>query len=66
VKTRTSDYIGLPEESINIKKQEKLRKGAYYFLKLNKEFCNHETRFDSYTIIKNNDKIITNHIESAF
>lgn len=66
VKTRSNDFVGLPEESINISKQEKLRKGAYYFLKLNKEFYNYETRFDSFSIIKNNDKFITNHIESAF
>ena len=66
VKTRKSDSIGLPEESITASKQEKIRKCAGLYIRLNPEYNRHEIRFDSFTVIRNENEFRTNHIEYAF
>ncbi len=66
VKTRKDNKYGEPEESINIKKQINIRKTARGFLSENNSFSQHDYRFDTITILYDNDKPLINHIENAF
>lgn len=66
VKTRRSDKLFLPEESINAAKQAKIRKCASLYLRLNREFRGYNIRYDSFTVVKNDSEFRTNHIEYAF
>ncbi|MCE1166449.1 MAG: YraN family protein [Bacteroidetes bacterium] len=66
VKTRKSDALYLPEESINAAKQQKIRKCAALYLRLNREFAGYNIRYDSFTVVKNEKEFKTNHIEYAF
>lgn len=66
VKTRRSLEFGNPLESVNKKKQMKLKKTAYFFLNNYKEHFN-EMRFDVISIIlQNNDNPNIEHIRHAF
>ncbi len=66
VKTRKSDEIYLPEESITYTKQDKIRKCASLYFKLNREYKGYNARFDSFAVVKNDREFRTNHIENAF
>lgn len=66
VKTRSSDYFGDPEDAIHQIKQRNLRNCASIFLKINKEFENCSIRYDSYSIIKSNEKIKVRYTENSF
>lgn len=61
VKTRNSKKFGMPSESVNIYKQQKIRKVALSYIKKFKKF-DIQSRFDVIEIL--NEKI--NHIENAF
>lgn len=61
VKTRTSDYFGLPREAVDEYKQDKIRRVALGYLKHNR-LMNELTRFDVIEIL---DGKVT-HIENAF
>ncbi|MDR1150786.1 MAG: YraN family protein [Clostridiales bacterium] len=64
VKTRKSIFFGYPCESINIKKQNKIKNTALDFISRN-YFENINFRFDVIEIILNNNLEI-NHIKDAF
>ena len=61
VKNRTSDYFGLPRESVNMYKQNKIRLVATSYLK-SKNLLDNACRFDVIDIL--NGKIT--HIEDCF
>lgn len=66
VKTRRSLLFGAPSEAVHYKKQERMRKLAYVFLKQHRlEDAN--IRFDIIEILfKNSDHYEINHIQNAF
>jgi len=64
VKTRTSDYFGFPEESINAKKITLMGKAAEKFCLEKEEDL--EIRFDMISLILGNEKHDIFHIEDAF
>lgn len=66
VKSRTSTDYGLPEEAVDERKQVNLRTAASVFLKLNREFKNHKTRFDIISILKKDEGYVLNHTINAF
>ncbi|SMB93923.1 putative endonuclease [Desulfonispora thiosulfatigenes DSM 11270] len=57
VRSRNKDDFGLPQETINYKKQSKVRKVAEYFLVKN-NLQNVECRFDAVGIVWNTEKKI--------
>ena len=61
VKTRSSASFGLPSEAVNLKKQNKIKQTATFFLKQNK-LLDCKIRFDVIEVLEN--KI--NQIEYAF
>ncbi|MEO0091118.1 MAG: YraN family protein [candidate division WOR-3 bacterium] len=63
VKTRRSDFLAEPFESIGRKKQMKLRDLAEYYL-AQKGYEDYEIRFDVLSIISSKQKI--EHIRDAF
>jgi putative endonuclease len=64
VKTRSSDYFGRPEESVNSVKQKFLIAAANKFLEeINFEA---EVRYDIVSIIKSSTNTKIEHIEDAF
>lgn len=64
VKTRTSNYFGRPEDSINQKKIKLLTEAVNnYVIKKDLDL---EVRFDVISIIYKKNKIETNHIKDAF
>ncbi|MFA5011419.1 MAG: YraN family protein [Ignavibacteria bacterium] len=66
VKTRTSTDYGQPEDAIDSKKQVNIRTAASVFVKLNREFKNHEIRFDIFSILKVGEKYIYKHMVNGF
>lgn len=62
VKTRSTDYFGYPEESINHKKKQKLIFGANAYIQVNQ--VDKEIRFDIISIIINENENI-HHIKDA-
>jgi putative endonuclease len=67
VKTRKNKAFGEPEESIHFFKQQNILKAAQGFILKNKEFDGFDYRFDSLSILFNEDNYYTvNHIEHAF
>lgn len=64
VKTRSTEYFGLPEESIDRKKRKLLMKAAGEFLVQNK--IDLAVRFDVISILNNNGKLEVRHIPNAF
>ena len=61
VKERESASFGVPSESVDNKKQKKIRRVASYYLKINKLFDN-PCRFDIVEVLAGE----INHIENAF
>jgi putative endonuclease len=65
VKTRKSDKIAMPLESIGAKKQAKLKTLAEYYLQ-EKDYYECETRFDVISIIGDGLNVKIEHITDAF
>lgn len=67
VKTRSSDYMGLPAEAVDKTKQQHLTKTAYGFLKWNR-LTDCDARFDVIAIIwpENQKNPEITHYENAF
>lgn len=65
VRKRLNNEYGKPEESLTLKKRNKIRKTAEAYLYINK-IENIECRFDFIGIEKENDEITINHIKNAF
>jgi putative endonuclease len=66
VKTRSSLRFGVPEEAINKDKQRNIRIASKYFIKFNREFKSHEKRFDSVSVLMENNESKINHIQNSF
>ncbi|SCG83465.1 UPF0102 protein [Proteiniborus sp. DW1] len=64
VKSRTSNRYGLPYESVNYKKQQKIIRVAQNYINF-KRLINYEYRFDIIEVYLNADRKI-NHIQNAF
>jgi putative endonuclease len=66
VKTRSEGALGLPEESVDLRKQRQIRKIAEGYLALN-DFDNVECRFDVISIIFDEKGAFSlSHYENAF
>ena len=66
VKYRRSEEYGLPQESVQKRKQAKIRKTALLWLKLRQLPMDSEVHFDVLAISKKASKISYNYIEDAF
>jgi len=64
VKTRSTDYFGFPEESVDKKKRKKIRRAAEEYMFENK--LDGEVRFDIVSITIINGKLKIYHIKDAF
>ncbi|CAI8284576.1 MAG: Uncharacterised protein [Bacteroidetes bacterium MED-G17] len=64
VKTRTTGLFGPPENSVNFKKEEKLKEAAKSYIEQNNYQV--EIRFDIVSIIKNQSQQKIEHIKDAF
>ncbi len=65
VKTRKADLFGLPEESVTIKKRERIKKAALHYLKDLKKVP--PVRFDVLSILTSPlSEVLIEHIEYAF
>ncbi len=65
VKTRKTTFFGMPSEAVNRKKQAKIRKIAWMFLK-SKKLEDRYVRFDIVEVVLNGNCPIINIIENAF
>ena len=66
VKTRSNKKFGEPEESVNIFKQNQLKKAVGGFIKDNLEYADYDLRIDVISIFFNEGRAEINHIENAF
>lgn len=66
VKTRSDDFLGLPEDAINRRKQNNIKHAARDFLIQHPEFNSYDIRFDSVSVLKKGAAVYINHIENAF
>jgi putative endonuclease len=66
VKYRRSTEFGLPQESVQKKKQDKIRKTALFWLKLRRFPMDSEMHFDVLAISEASGKIDYDYIEDAF
>ncbi|GAB6180625.1 YraN family protein [Desulfotomaculum defluvii] len=68
VRSRSGNSFGIPEESINSTKKNKLRVLARYFLMARSEFTSVSCRFDIVAVHFNRDGEVKkiNHIKNAF
>ena len=64
VKARSNDAFGQPFESVDYRKQERLKKIALYYLKHNN--IESSVRFDVISILSRNGRDEINHIVEAF
>jgi len=64
VKTRSGTAFGEPFEAVDFRKQEKIRRIALYYLKLNK--LQKQVRFDVVSIVSSNGRPDIRHIVEAF
>ncbi len=64
VKTRSNESFGQPFESVDYRKQERLKRIALYYLKQNR--IESPIRFDVISILLRNGKNEINHIVEAF
>ena len=64
VKTRTTDYFGLPENAVDKGKQERIIKTANEYIAEND--IDMESRFDIISVILNKEQENIDHIEDAF
>lgn len=66
VKTRKNKKFGEPEESVNLSKQNHIKKAVLGFVKDNLEYADHDLRIDVISIFFNEGQIEINQIENAF
>lgn len=66
VRSKTSAQYGQPLETVNRKKQEKIRKAAEYYLYVHPELAGLYCRFDVISILWQNGKVRLNWIADAF
>lgn len=66
VKSRTSTDFGQPEDAVDERKQQNLRKAASIFVKLNREFKDHKIRFDIFSVLQSGKEFTLQHSISAF
>ena len=66
VKYRRSEEYGLPQESVQKRKQAKIRKTALLWLKLRQLPMDSDVHFDILAITKHSGKIAYEYIEDAF
>lgn len=64
VKARTNFNYGYPYEAVNWKKQEKIIKSSYIYMK-HKNLCKYQIRYDIIQVYLQKEPKI-NHIENAF
>jgi putative endonuclease len=64
VKTRTSNYVDLPDEMISRKQQRFLIEAAEAYIM--RHDIDKETRFDVVIVVMENDKAKVEHIDKAF
>ena len=64
VKTRTSSFLGVPEEAVSMAKQKRIIKVANHYL-IDNDLDN-EGRFDIFGIIINRNEEIISHVKEAF
>lgn len=64
VKTRSTDYFGFPEESVDKKKRKKIKRAAEEYMFQNN--LDTEMRFDIVSITNVNGKFRIYHIKDAF
>ncbi len=64
VKARTGDAYGEPFEAVDLRKREKIKKIALYYLKVHR--VEYQVRFDVVSIVSKNGKEEINHIIEAF
>ncbi len=64
VKTRSTEYFGYPEESVDKKKRTLMRNAAEEFMYQNK--LESPVRFDIISVLNQNDKLEIFHIPDAF
>ncbi|MCX8014420.1 MAG: YraN family protein [candidate division WOR-3 bacterium] len=65
VKTRKSNLIVQPFESVGYKKQMKIKSLAEYYLQEN-NILNYEARFDVLSIVKKNNETLIEYLPNAF
>jgi len=65
VKTRTSKKFGLPFESVDKRKQRKVKNVALFYLK-NQNIKDFNCRFDVFSVIMENNDFTVDHIKNAF
>jgi putative endonuclease len=66
VKTRRNKNFGNPEESINITKQDHIKKAAMGFVSENENYSDHDLRIDVISILLVEGKAEIEHFENAF
>ncbi len=66
VKTRRNKNFGNPEESINITKQDHIKKAAMGFVSENENYSDHDMRIDVISILLVEGKAKIEHFENAF
>lgn len=67
VKSRNSLNYGLPCQSVGIRKQQRLRRSAKFFLSANAYFRScYQSRMDIIEILRLNDGVYLRHLENAF
>ncbi len=66
VKTRRNKKYGEPEESVNVSKQNQIRKAAMGFVLKNVKYTDYDLRIDIISIFLNEGRVEINHIENAF
>ena len=66
VKTRRNKNFGKPEESINIAKQDHIKKAAMGFVSENENYSDHDLRIDVISILLVEGKAEIEHFENAF
>ena len=65
VKYRSGLKFGLPRESVNFAKQQKIIRTALHYIST-KKLDNHDFRFDVIEVIEQAESTTINHIENAF
>jgi putative endonuclease len=66
VRYRKNTNFGLPEETVNYKKQIKIKKTAMIFISKNIKYKNSQPRFDVVAMTPNGENISINWIKNAF
>ena len=65
VKFRTGTKYGLPREAVSFGKQKKIAKTAMHYISV-RQIEEKDFRFDVVEVIRQNGRMLINHIENAF